>query len=120
LRRARQAGDHHAFSEAQIAPKRQVPRVPTTLTIRLPDGWRGEVLDLSANGLRVRTMAVLQAESTIDAAIEREGKLIPVKATVIWAEPPNFDLGQLGEMGLQLNDVSEDYLQLVTDLFAET
>jgi len=89
------------------------------LAIRLPDGWRGEVLDLSANGLRVRTMAVFEPELVIEAFIERKGRSIAVKATVIWIEPPNFDLGQLGEMGLELSDVSPEYLQLVSDLFAE-
>jgi hypothetical protein len=100
--------------------KRQVPRLPTTLTIRLPDGWRGEVLDLSANGLRVRTMAMFEIESIVDAVLEYNATKIPIKATVIWMEAPKFDLGILGEMGLELMQVSPEYLQLVADLFADS
>ena len=106
--------------ELDFDKKRMHPRLPTALPIHLPDGWRGEVLDLSASGMRVRTMALFEPESVIEAFIERAGKRIVVKAIVIWMEPADFDLGQLGEMGLQLNDASEEYLQLVTDLFAES
>jgi len=70
--------------------------------------------------MRVRTMAVFQPEAQIDASIERGGRKVTIKAVVIWMDPPNFDLGQLGEMGLQLSDVSEEYLRLVSDLFAES
>jgi hypothetical protein len=32
--------------------------------------------------------------------------------------PPSFDLGELGELGLQVAEVSEDYLKLAAELFA--
>lgn len=99
-------------------PKRQVPRLIATLPIRLPDGWRGEVLNLSATGLRVRTMALLAVDSVLDAVVDPEGRAIGVSATVVWAEPPNFKLGVLGEIGLQLEEPSQAYLELIADLFA--
>ncbi|MGC4115453.1 MAG: PilZ domain-containing protein [Myxococcales bacterium] len=95
-----------------------MPRLRTTLPIRLPDGWSGEVVDLSASGLRVRTMAVIPVETVIDVKIEHRGHLIPARMTVVWAEPPNFDVGELGELGLQVAEVSEPYLQLAAELFA--
>jgi len=92
--------------------------VRTALTVRLPDGWSGEVLDLSAAGMRVRTMAVIPVESVIDVKVEHRGRLVPARMTVVWAEPPSFDLGELGELGLQVAEVSEDYLKLAAELFA--
>jgi len=92
--------------------------VRTALTVRLPDGWSGEVLDLSAAGMRVRTMAVIPVESVIDGKVEHRGRLVPARMTVVWAEPPSFDLGELGELGLQVAEVSEDYLKLAAELFA--
>ena len=99
-------------------PKRQVPRLIATLPIRLPDGWRGEVLNLSATGMRVRTMALLPMDSVIEAVLEPEGRAIPVAGTIVWAEPPNFKLGVLGEIGLQLSEPPQAYLELIADLFA--
>jgi len=76
-------------------------------------------VDLSAAGLRVRTMALIPVESVIDVKVEHQGRQVPARMTVVWAEPPNFDLGELGELGLQLADVSEPYLQLAAELFAD-
>ena len=101
-----------------IEPKRQTPRLRTALTVRLPDGWTGEVVDLSAAGMRVRTMALIPLESVIDLTVEHLGRHIPVRMTVIWAEPPDFHVGGLGELGLQLAEVSETYLKLAAELFA--
>ncbi len=108
------------FREAVIAiePKRQVPRLKTTLGARLPDGWRGEVVDLSVTGMRIRTMAVIPLETSIEVGLEHEGRLVLVRGTIVWAEPPNFDLGVLGELGLSLGEVTEEFLGLVTELFA--
>ena len=69
--------------------------------------------------MRVRTVALFAVDSIVEAAIEFEGRRIPVRASVIWVEPPNFDIGSLGEIGLQLADVSEDYLRLAAELFAD-
>jgi hypothetical protein len=106
--------------EAVFSKKRLVPRLPTALPVRLPDGWKGEVLNLSAHGVCIRTMALLQVESVLDAVIEHGGGEIAVRGTVVWADPPNFDLGDLGEIGLQLIDPSEEYLQLAAKLFADS
>lgn len=68
--------------------------------------------------MRVRTMAVIPIETVIDVKIEHKGRQHPVKVAVVWAEPPNFDVGELGELGLQVVEVSEPYLQLAAELFA--
>ena len=76
------------------------------------------MLDLSASGMKVRTMALIPLESVIDVVIEHSGRLVPARMTVVWVEPPNFDVGELGEIGLQLSEVSEPFLQLAAELFA--
>jgi hypothetical protein len=48
----------------------------------------GEVLDLSAAGMRVRTMAVIPVESVIDVKVEHRGRLVPARMTVVWADRP--------------------------------
>ena len=106
--------------KASYSKKRQVPRLPITLTVRLPDGWKGEVINLSANGLRIRTMALLEPEIVLDAVIEHAGREFAVRASVIWSDPPNYELGVLGEFGLQLIEPTEQYLKLAAELFADS
>lgn len=77
------------------------------------------MLDLSATGMRIRTMALIPEETVLEVVLETGGRRIAVRAAVIWSEPPSFDVGELGEMGLQLVEASEEYLQLAAELFAD-
>ena len=98
---------------------RQVPRLKKKLPFVLEDGWRGEVVDLSAAGLRIECLAVLAPLSTVEGTLTHEGKPLKVRAVVIWAEPPDHASFLPAEVGLELLDTSTEYLALVATLFAE-
>lgn len=70
--------------------------------------------------MRVRSIAMLEPGKLIDATLELKGREVPVKALVVWADPPEFDIGAAGEIGLALEQVSEDYLELLALLFADS
>jgi hypothetical protein len=108
-----------AFMTPKKKTHRPLPRLRMTLPFRLPDGWRGEVFDLSAIGMRIRSVAVLSEEAIVEGKLETEGMLIPVKAQVIWCKPPGESLGGRAEIGLKILDPSETYLALVASLFAD-
>jgi hypothetical protein len=90
----------------------------TALPIRLTDGWHGEVLNMSATGLRVRTVLLLHPGQPFEGVLEHGGREIAVQGFVIWADPPEFDLDRPGEAGIALVDVSHDYFALLAELFA--
>jgi hypothetical protein len=101
-------------------PPRTAPRLKTALPIRLPDGWSGEVLNLSTTGLRLRSIAMLPIGTPVDAVIEHPNREVALKAIVIWADPPQYDIDVAGEIGLALQEVSQDYLDLLVELFADS
>ena len=45
---------------------RTFPRLQKELKLELPDGWSGEVIDLSLVGIRLRSVAVLKAHAVIE------------------------------------------------------
>ncbi|MGI5862210.1 MAG: PilZ domain-containing protein [Myxococcales bacterium] len=106
--------------EATIDPIRSAPRLEAAIPIRLPDGWHGEVINLSTTGMRVRSIAMLEPGKLIDATLEIRGREVPIKALVVWADPPEFDIGAAGEIGLALEQVSQDYLDQLALLFADS
>jgi hypothetical protein len=77
------------------------------------------VLDLSATGLRIRTLAVLGQEDVLEGTLEAKGRSAPVKAVVVWFEPGDYTIGLLPEAGLQVVDPSAEYLDLVASVFAD-
>ncbi|HLT29963.1 MAG TPA: PilZ domain-containing protein [Myxococcaceae bacterium] len=103
-----------------FAPVRSLPRLTRRLTISVHDGWKGEVVDLSAVGLRIRTVLDLPKDSQIEAALQLEGgRTIPIRARVVWVNPAQHLEKVPAELGLELSEVSEDYTRLVAELFAE-
>jgi len=103
-----------------IWSERTFPRLKRSLAFLLPDGWRGEVVDMSAAGLRVLSVAVLEPKSEVEGTLVLEdGDRIPLKAKVIWATPPDHKALVLAEMGLELQNVPETYLRALARLFAE-
>ncbi|MFN7133371.1 MAG: PilZ domain-containing protein, partial [Myxococcales bacterium] len=52
---------------------RKLPRLTRPLELTLEDGWRAEVEDLSATGLRIRTLAVLPRGAELELAIPIDG-----------------------------------------------
>ncbi len=99
---------------------RALPRLKRPLVFILPDGWRGDVVDLSATGLRLQTVAVLQPNLLIEGKlIIDESRQIPLKGTVIWTSPPDHRGFVPAELGLQLIDPPAEYLQALAQLFAD-
>lgn len=90
------------------------------MELRLEDGWRAEADDVSATGMRISTLAVLQPGLEIVLELPLEEELtIPLRARVVWAEPPEPARQKLGTAGLALLEPPSEYLNWVATLFAE-
>jgi hypothetical protein len=97
-----------------------MPRLATSLTLLLPDGWKAAVMDLSATGMRVRTLAVVPTGTELGAQLQLEdGTLVPVRFAVVWTARPEEAGPEENELGLEMLDVSQAYLDAVALLFAE-
>lgn len=98
-----------------------VPRLKASLTFHLPDGWRGEVLDLSATGLRIRSVAVIQPGLEFDGTLVlQDGKTITLPVRAVWSRPPDLAGYLPGEVGFELLEVPEAYHTAVAKLFADS
>ena len=103
-----------------IDPDRTVPRLRTSLPFLLPDGWRGEVVDLSATGLRIQCLALLSPQSTIEGTLVIDDEhRIRLKGVVVWTSPPDHQGFVPAEFGLELVEVPEEYLEALARLFAD-
>ncbi len=101
-------------------PTRVVPRLKTSLTFHLPDGWRGEVVDLSATGLRIRCVAVLEKNLEFEGTLVlQDGKQIPLPVRVVWIRLPDHAGYLPGEVGFELLQVPNEYHSELARLFAE-
>ena len=97
-----------------------MPRLKRALTVSLADGWRGDVIDLSAVGLRVQCLLALQPGAEIDGELHLDGgEVVPLKGKVVWATPPDHSNWVLAEVGIELTDVSERYHRALAELFAD-
>lgn len=101
-------------------PVRNVPRIKASLTFHLPDGWRGEVLDLSATGLRIRSVAVvptgLEFEGTL---VLQDGNIITLPVRAVWCRAPDLAAVVPGEVGFELIAPPPAYYAAVARLFAD-
>ncbi len=76
-------------------------------------------MDLSATGLRVRCLAVLQQGAEVDGKLVLpDGGEVQLKATVVWTSPPDHSIQMLGEVGLQLVEPPPEYHRALAELFA--
>jgi hypothetical protein len=99
---------------------RSFPRLKRELEFQLPDGWKGEVVDLSLVGLRIQSVAVLPAHTTVEGHLVLDGsRRIPLKGYVVWSTPPDPAAFVLCEAGIELSDVSDDYRQALAEIFAQ-
>ena len=97
-----------------------MPRLVTGLTFVLPDGWRGDVVDLSAAGIRVRSLVTLPPLTIVEGTLVLpDGTPVPLRAEVVWSTPPDHALAVPAEMGLELIDAPPEYLAGLAALFAE-
>ena len=100
--------------------ERTFPRHKRALAFLLPDGWRGEVVDLSLVGLKIRSVAVLPSSEHIDGELVLEdGRKIALKCQVVWSTPPDPGGLMFAEAGLELIDVPDEYRRALADIFAE-
>lgn len=99
---------------------RTLPRVSKHLDFELPDGFRGEVVDLSATGLRIQCIAEIPLQTVVEGALRvKGGQRIPLKGTVVWKQPADHRGYVPAEIGLELAEAPEEYLKLLAQIFAE-
>lgn len=99
---------------------RKLPRLQKSLVLLLPDGWKGDVVDLSAVGMRVQSLLVLPEGAELEGVLLLPGgEQLPVKGEVVWTLAPDHVNRVPAEMGLELLDVSEAYLKALAGLFAD-
>lgn len=104
----------------QFAPIRSLPRLTRHLTLSVHDGWKGEVVDLSAVGMRIRTVLELPKDSEVEAALLLgENISIPIRARVVWVKAADHLAQVPAEIGLELIEISDAYSHLVAELFAD-
>ncbi len=102
-------------------PERRFSRLRKSLTFLLPDGWRGEVVDLSATGLRIQSIVVLEKNAVIEGSLVLlDGRQLKLKGKVVWIRPPDHLASVPAEIGLELVDIPEEYLGELSNLFADT
>lgn len=110
-----------AFWRPAIDFTRALPRLKRNLPFHLPDGWRGEVVDLSATGLRLQSIAVLEKDTLIEGELELgEGERLTLKCEVVWANPPDHAGFVPAEMGLAILNPPPEYIDALARLFAHT
>jgi hypothetical protein len=103
-----------------MEPNRQLPRLKKSLAFLLPDGWQGEVVDLSAIGMRVQSLVLLPEGTEVKGTLMLPGSSpLPIQGKVVWSQAPDHENRIPAEMGLELTSVSEPYLEAVAKLFAE-
>lgn len=90
------------------------------LTLLLPDGWKGQVVDLSATGMRVRTLAVIPRNTELEGKlILPTGDVVDLRGTVVWSRPPDHARNIPAEFGMQLREVPESYFSALVGFFAD-
>ena len=78
-------------------------------------------MDLSAVGMRIQSIAVLDPRTVVEGTlIVSPTQSIRLRAVVIWATPPDHRGFVPAELGLELLEVPENYLQTLAELFAES
>lgn len=99
---------------------RKLPRLVAGLTFVMPDGWHGDVVDLSAAGMRVQSLVSLEPPTVIEGVLVMPGdRRIPLRAEVVWSTPPDHTSFVPAEMGLELLDAPAEYLVALAQLFAQ-
>jgi hypothetical protein len=103
-----------------IDPERKLPRIRKQLTFLLPDGWKGEVVDLSAVGMRIQSLVLLPPQTVVEGELVLpDGERLALKGEVVWSNPPDHRNYLPAELGLELVDVPDAYLSALARLFAE-
>lgn len=78
------------------------------------------MLDLSATGLRIQSVAVLARDMVIDGALDLgDGRRIALRGKVVWTTPPDHANYVLAQTGIEFTDVPTQYLETIGSLFAD-
>lgn len=78
------------------------------------------MLDLSATGLRIRTLAILPKHTEVEATLVLpDGQHLRLNGKVKWFSAPDHARGVQAELGLQLRDVPDAYLQALARILSE-
>ncbi|MFN0063080.1 MAG: PilZ domain-containing protein [Myxococcaceae bacterium] len=103
----------------EFEPPRHIPRVRRTLSVWTREGVEGEVVDLSAVGLRVQAIAELAPTGRFEGELLLEdGRRVAVSGIVAWRSPADIPGFTAGEIGVELVEPTEEYLRVVASLFA--
>jgi hypothetical protein len=74
---------------------------------------------MSAGGLRIRSVALLQPDAEIEGTLVLSDSTILLKGVVAWMIPPDHAGFIPAEIGIELSDVPEAYLSALAGLFAD-
>lgn len=78
------------------------------------------MVDLSATGMRVRSLVRLQRLEELDAQLVlRDGSKVAVHGRVVWTQESSDAPGP-AEFGLELSQVPEAYFTALAALFADS
>lgn len=98
---------------------RKVPRLKKQLEFLLPDGWKGEVVDLSLTGMRLQSVVELHRLKQIEGELVLpDERRIPLRGRVVWSTPPDHRAFIPAELGLELLEVPDEYAAAVAEMFA--
>ena len=112
--------DLSSLPVASIDAERKFPRRDAALTLLLPDGWKAEVLDISISGMKIRSVAFLARNQTLDGKLLMpDGREVALKIHVIWSTPPDPGGLVLAEAGLEVLEVTDDFKRALVEIFAK-
>src|SRR4051794_30895564 len=89
---------------------RQVPRVKKQLEFLLPDGWKGDVVDLSLTGMRIQSVVALHQLTEVEGELVLPNqRKVALRGRVVWSTPADHRAFVPAESGIELFDVPEEY-----------
>ena len=78
-------------------------------------------MDLSAVGMRLRSLVMLNPTTLVEGSLViSESERITLKGEVVWNSPPDHENFVLAEVGVQLLDAPQEYLEALARFFADT
>jgi hypothetical protein len=70
--------------------------------------------------MRIQCLVLLERGAPVEGSLEMpDGSTVPVKGVVVWTQPPDHPGFVPAEMGIELSNITEEYLRAVASLFAD-
>ncbi|MFH0845478.1 MAG: PilZ domain-containing protein [Pseudomonadota bacterium] len=106
------------FKKNRPEEMRRFPRLlcDQTITYSYPGMGSGKLLDLSKDGLRVKTHDTFQSETEVDISIPLEGRFIVAKGRIARVQKA----GDLYDVGISFTEIYEENRQALLDYFQRT